>query len=90
MEKCMTYVIAIADEGLLDLTRYKTPDAHSFFTPKNLGIKTWDIYDQVIGAWVLQLQRIVTIGGDAEAGSFKNKGGQTGLNLLFNLWDHSK
>lgn len=66
--KSMTYVIAIVDEGLLDLTRYKTPDAHSFFYAKEaLGIKTWDIYDQVIGAWGSQLQRIVTIGGDAEA-----------------------
>lgn len=64
----MTYVIALVDEGLLDLTRFKTPDPHSaFFAKEALGVKTWDLYDEVIGAWGGQLERILTIGGDAEA-----------------------
>ena len=29
--KEMTYCVAIVDEGLLDLTRFKTPDPHEFF-----------------------------------------------------------
>lgn len=66
--KKMEYVIAIVDEGLLDLTRFKTPNPHgAFYAKEALGVKTWDVYDYVIGAWGGQLQRILTIGGDGEA-----------------------
>lgn len=66
--KSMTYVIAIVDDGLLDLTHYKTPNPHdAFYAREALGVKSWDVYDQVIGAWGAQLERILTIGGDAEA-----------------------
>lgn len=66
--KAMNYVIAIVDEGLLDLTRFKTPNPHqAFYAKEALGVKTWDVYDYVIGAWGAQLQRILTIGGDGEA-----------------------
>ncbi len=66
--KSMTYVIALVDEGLLDLTRFKTPDPHAaFFAKEALGVKSWDLYDEVIGAWGGQLERILTIGGDAAA-----------------------
>lgn len=64
----MTYVIAIVDDGLLDLTHFKTPNPHdAFFAREALGVKSWDVYDQVIGAWGAELERILTIGGDAEA-----------------------
>ncbi len=63
----MNYVIAVVDEGLLDLTRFKTPNPHdAFFAKEALGVKSWDLYDYVIGAWGGELQRILTIGGDAE------------------------
>ncbi len=73
--KAMTYSIAIVDEGLLDLTRFKTPDPHSaFYAREALGVKSWDLFDNVIGAWGSGLERILTIGGDAEAsGSSKEK-----------------
>jgi uncharacterized protein YfaS (alpha-2-macroglobulin family) len=65
--RSMTYVVAIVDEGLLDLTRFKTPDPHeSFYAKEALGVKSWDLYDYVIGAWGGELERILTIGGDAE------------------------
>jgi alpha-2-macroglobulin len=65
--KAMTYVVAIVDEGLLDLTRFKTPDPHeSFYAKEALGVKSWDLYDYVIGAWGGELERILTIGGDGE------------------------
>ena len=65
----MTYSISIVDEGLLDLTRFKTPDPHDYFYAKEaLGVKSWDLYDYVIGAWGSNLERILTIGGDQEAG----------------------
>ncbi len=65
--KEMVYTIAVVDDGLLDLTRFKTPDPWSFFYSKEaLGVKTWDLYDLVIGAYGGQLQRILAIGGDGE------------------------
>lgn len=63
--KAMTYTIAVVDEGLLDLTRFKTPDIHSiFYAREALGVKTWDLFDYVLGAWGADLERILSIGGD--------------------------
>ncbi len=65
--KAMTYTIAIVDEGLLDLTRFKTPDPHaSFYAREALGVKSWDLFDHVLGAWGGDLERILSIGGDGE------------------------
>ena len=65
--KAMTYTLAVVDEGLLDLTRFKTPDPWtSFYAREALGIKTWDLYDMVMGAYSGELQRILSIGGDGE------------------------
>jgi uncharacterized protein YfaS (alpha-2-macroglobulin family) len=72
--KEMTYSIAIVDEGLLDLTRFKTPDPHdAFYAREALGVKSFDLFDYVIGAWGGDLERILTIGGDAEGGPVKQK-----------------
>lgn len=66
--KAMTYTIAIVDEGLLDLTRFKTPDPHAvFYAREGLGVKTWDLFDYVLGAWGGNLERILSIGGDGSA-----------------------
>jgi hypothetical protein len=63
--KDMTYTIAMVDEGLLDLTRFKTPDPWNYFYAREaLGVKTWDIYDYVLGAYGGELERILSIGGD--------------------------
>ncbi|KAA2244461.1 hypothetical protein F0L74_00315 [Chitinophaga agrisoli] len=63
--KAMTYTVALVDEGLLDLTRFKTPDPHSvFYAREALGVKTWDMFDFVIGAWGADMDRILSIGGD--------------------------
>lgn len=72
--KEMTYSVAIVDEGLLDLTRFKTPDPHSaFYAREALGVKSFDMFDYVIGAWGGGIERILTIGGDAEGGPVKQK-----------------
>lgn len=64
-QKAMTYTIAVVDEGLLDLTRFKTPDPwSSFYAREALGVKSWDMFDYVIGAWGSQMERILSIGGD--------------------------
>ena len=66
--KPMTYTLAIVDEGLLDLTAFKTPDPWSrMFRPEALGVKTWDLYDQVIGAYGAKLSPLAAIGGDEDA-----------------------
>jgi uncharacterized protein YfaS (alpha-2-macroglobulin family) len=63
--KPMTYTIALVDEGLLDLTHFKTPNPHAtFYAREGLGVKTWDLFDQVLGAWGGNLERILSIGGD--------------------------
>lgn len=72
--KEMTYTIAVVDEGLLDLTRFKTPNAwDSFYVREALGVKTWDIYDNVIGAYGGKINQIFSIGGDQDLGGGKAK-----------------
>ncbi len=61
----MTYTLAVVDEGLLDLTRFKTPDAwQKFYAREALGVHTWDLFDYVMGAFGTQLERFISIGGD--------------------------
>ena len=63
--KKMAFTLAVVDEGLLDITRFKTPDPHKhFYAREALGVKTWDLYDNVIGAFGAELERILSIGGD--------------------------
>jgi uncharacterized protein YfaS (alpha-2-macroglobulin family) len=65
--KEMTYTIAIVDEGLLDLTRFKTPDPwNTFYAREALGVKTWDMFDMVMGAYGAELGRLLAIGGDGD------------------------
>ena len=72
--KEMTYCVAIVDEGLLDLTRFKTPNPHdAFYAREALGVKSFDMFDYVIGAWGGDIERILTIGGDIDAGPVKQK-----------------
>ncbi|MCL5246575.1 MG2 domain-containing protein [Cellulophaga sp. 20_2_10] len=72
--KAMTYTIAIVDEGLLDLTRFKTPNPWgTFYANEALGVKTWDIYDDVIGAFGGRINQVFAIGGDDEMAGAKNK-----------------
>jgi hypothetical protein len=66
--RAMDYTVAVVDEGLLGLTRYEAPDLHKVFYRKEaLGIKTWDLFDSVIGAYSGNLERMLAIGGSDEA-----------------------
>jgi alpha-2-macroglobulin len=70
----MTYCIAIVDEGLLSLTHFKTPDPHSsFYAREALGVKGWDMYDYVLGAWSGGIVQTLTLGGDEDAGPLNQK-----------------
>ncbi len=71
--KACTYTLDIVDEGLLDLTRFQTPNPwDAFFAREALGVKTWDMYDYVLGAFGAQLERILSIGGDGINQKAKN------------------
>jgi len=66
--KKMTYTVAVVDEGLLDLTRFKTPDPWSHFYAKEaLGVKTWDMYKYVLGAYSGEMAGLLALGGDESA-----------------------
>ncbi|MEW4922154.1 MG2 domain-containing protein [Algibacter sp. 2305UL17-15] len=72
--KAMTYTIAMVEEGLLDLTRFKTPNAwDEFYKRQALGVKTWDVFDDVIGAYSGSIDQVFAIGGDGDAAGGKNK-----------------
>ena len=72
--KAMTYTLAVVEEGLLDLTRFKTPNAYNtFYAREALGVKTWDIFDDVIGAYSGSIDQVFAIGGDGSLSKGKNK-----------------
>lgn len=61
----MRYVVAVVDEGLLDLTRFTTPSPWSYFYARQaLGVRTWDMYDQVLGAFGGRMEQLLSVGGD--------------------------
>ena len=63
----MSYVLALVDEGLLGLTRFRTPDPYLYFNATEaLGVRTWDLFDHVIGAYGGRIEQLFAIGGDAE------------------------
>lgn len=65
-QQAMTYTVAVVDEGLLDLTRFQTPDPWSnFYKRVALDVKTWDVYDQVLGAYGGAIKSLLSIGGGA-------------------------
>lgn len=63
--KPMTYTLAIVDDGLLDLTNFKTPDPwNDFYAREALGVRTWDMYDDVLGASAGRYSSLFSTGGD--------------------------
>lgn len=61
----MGYTLAVVDEGLLDLTRFRTPDPWAAFNAREaLGVRTWDLYNFVVGAYGGRLEQVFSIGGD--------------------------
>jgi uncharacterized protein YfaS (alpha-2-macroglobulin family) len=63
----MTYTLAVVDDGLLDLTHFKTPSPYDYFYAKEaLAVKTWDLYDDVMGAYGKRLEKVFAVGGDME------------------------
>ncbi|WP_101674899.1 alpha-2-macroglobulin family protein [Alloalcanivorax mobilis] len=60
----MTYTLAVVDEGLLGITNFATPRPHdAFYQREALGVLTWDLFDQVVGAYGGQLDQLLALGG---------------------------
>ncbi len=77
--KPMTFTLAVVDEGLLDLTNFKTPDPWNYFYAREaLSVRSWDLYDMVLGAYGAKIEAAFAIGGDEdleeEAGNDSPKG----------------
>jgi uncharacterized protein YfaS (alpha-2-macroglobulin family) len=63
----MTYTLALVDEGLLGITRFQTPDPWTnFYAREALGVRTWDLFDQICGAYGAKLEQMLAIGGGEE------------------------
>lgn len=61
----MAYTLAIVDEGLLDLTHFRTPEPWKAFNAREaLGVRTWDLYNYVVGAYGGKIEQLFSIGGD--------------------------
>jgi len=55
----------MVDEGLLDLTGFNTPDPWAgIYQREALGVKTWDLFDDVLGAFGGKIEKLFAIGGD--------------------------
>lgn len=66
--KPMTYTLAIVDEGLLDITSFKTPNPwNAMYAREALRISTWDLYDDIIGAFSGRFSPMFSVGGDETA-----------------------
>ena len=65
--RAMAYTLALVDEGLLGLTRFRTPDpwAH-FYSKAATAVSTWDLYDLVAAAWGGTLEQMLAVGGSEE------------------------
>jgi alpha-2-macroglobulin len=70
--RAMNYTLAVVDEGLLGLTGFRTPNLHAeFYRREALGVSTWDLFDEVAGAYGGALDRLLALGG-SDAGSADN------------------
>ncbi|NDV69778.1 alpha-2-macroglobulin [Dysgonomonas sp. 25] len=74
-KKDMTYTLAIVDDGLLDLTSFKTPNAwKEFYARQALGVRTWDLYNMVVDAKTGKFGPLLSIGGGDEDEAEKEGG----------------
>ncbi|KAA3615061.1 MAG: alpha-2-macroglobulin family protein [Calditrichaeota bacterium] len=61
------FTVAVVDEGLLQLTRFKTPEPWKhFYSKERLGVLTYDLYGHILGANHGDIFRTFSIGGGME------------------------
>lgn len=58
------YTIAIVDEGLLNITNFKTPNPYKYFyMTQKLNVLNYDMYSEIIGINVDEISKSFIIGG---------------------------
>jgi uncharacterized protein YfaS (alpha-2-macroglobulin family) len=66
-KKATQFTVAVVDEGLLDLTNFKTPDSwNNFYKKLRLGVSTYDLFSYVIGANKGDIYKTFSVGGDLD------------------------
>ncbi|MDR1834231.1 MAG: alpha-2-macroglobulin family protein, partial [Fusobacteriaceae bacterium] len=61
----MEYAVAVVDEGLLDLTTFKTPDPWTFFYQKLASrVELFDNYDSIMEKPFGEIHQILQVGGE--------------------------
>lgn len=66
-KKQTQFTIAVVDEGLLDITQFRTPNAWKEFYKKiRLSVKTYDLFSHVISANIGDIFKTFSIGGDMD------------------------
>ncbi|MBN2651997.1 MAG: Ig-like domain-containing protein [Spirochaetales bacterium] len=69
----MFYTVAVVDEGLLDLTNFKTPNPwFNFYRKEYLTIKTWDMYNFILEKTGAVAGSTLSIGGSDALSAAKN------------------
>lgn len=72
--KAMSYTLAIVDEGLLDITSFKTPDPWSAMNKKEaLLVRDYDMYNDLVGAKTSYFPNVLSVGGDASVNKASSK-----------------
>lgn len=83
--KAMSFTLAVVDEGLLDLTNFRTPDPWKFFFERQaLGVNTMDLFDNVIGAYAGRIAGVLSVGGGMEDMMAMKMGGAAEDNPMSN------
>ena len=68
--RAMSYTVAVVEEGLLGITDFATPDPHARFTERRaLGVRTYDMFAHVLGAFTGRLAGLLAVGGDEDTGA---------------------
>jgi uncharacterized protein YfaS (alpha-2-macroglobulin family) len=61
------FILAVVDEGLLDITAFATPDPwKAFYAKQRLGVVSYDLFSQVIGAHKGDIFKTFSVGGGDE------------------------
>jgi len=70
----MVYTVAVVDEGLLGLTRFNIPNPRNTFYARDASfIKSWDLFQEIMGAFSGRLETLLAIGGGDDGSIDSNK-----------------
>lgn len=61
----MNYTVAVVDEGILDITGFKTPSPWDYFYQKEaMQVRSYDNYSEIIGRTFGDVHQVLKTGGD--------------------------